>query len=49
MKVIVDIAQTLGMLTVAEGIERQAQLTAVTKLGVDYAQGYLLGAPAPLD
>ena len=49
VKVIVDIAQTLGMLTVAEGIERQAQLTAVTKLGVDYAQGYLLGAPAPLD
>ncbi|MEM8707518.1 MAG: EAL domain-containing protein [Actinomycetota bacterium] len=48
VKVIVDIAQTLGLVTVAEGIERQVQLDAVTKLGVDYAQGYLIGAPGPL-
>jgi diguanylate cyclase (GGDEF)-like protein len=48
VRVIVDIARTLGMLTVAEGIERQDQLDAVTELGVDYAQGFFLGRPGQL-
>ena len=48
VRVIVDIARTLGMRTVAEGIEREDQLEAVTALGVDYAQGFFLGAPGPL-
>ena len=48
VKLIVDIAKTLGLLTVAEGIERESQLDAVTELGVDYAQGYLLGTPGAL-
>ncbi|MEM9466704.1 MAG: EAL domain-containing protein [Actinomycetota bacterium] len=48
IRVIVDIAGTLGMRTVAEGIERQDQLDAVTELGVDYAQGFFLGEPGPL-
>ena len=45
VSLIVGIAATLGMRTVAEGIETSAQLDAVTRLGVDYAQGYLLGRP----
>ena len=42
---IVALAQTLGLFTVAEGVETQEQLEAVRALGVDYAQGYLF-APA---
>jgi EAL domain-containing protein (putative c-di-GMP-specific phosphodiesterase class I) len=36
---------------VAEGIETPAELTTVRELGVDSAQGFYLGrpAPAPLD
>ena len=45
VSLIVGIAATLGMRTVAEGVETSAQLDAVTRLGVDYAQGYLLGRP----
>ena len=48
VRVIVDIARTLGMQTVAEGIERRDQLDAITALGVDYAQGFHLGEPRPL-
>ena len=45
VKLIVSVAGTLGILTVAEGIETREQLDAITRLGVDYAQGYLLGHP----
>ncbi len=45
VSLIVGVAATLGMRTVAEGVETSAQLDAVTRLGVDYAQGYLLGRP----
>ena len=45
VSLIVGVAATLGMWTVAEGVETSAQLDAVIRLGVDYAQGYLLGRP----
>jgi EAL domain-containing protein (putative c-di-GMP-specific phosphodiesterase class I) len=32
---------------VAEGVESQAQLEALRKLGCDTAQGYLLARPQP--
>ena len=32
---------------IAEGLERPADLAALYDLGVDAAQGYLLGRPAP--
>jgi diguanylate cyclase (GGDEF)-like protein/PAS domain S-box-containing protein len=44
---IVSIARGLGQKTVAEGIENAATLALVRKLGVDYAQGFHVGAPAP--
>ena len=44
VRLIVGVADTLGIRTVAEGIESQQQLDAVTRLGVDYGQGYLLGS-----
>jgi PAS domain S-box-containing protein len=45
---IVAIAKELGVLTVAEGIEDRETLDLVRSYGVDYAQGYLIGVPAPL-
>jgi diguanylate cyclase (GGDEF)-like protein/PAS domain S-box-containing protein len=45
---IVMIAQSLGVRTVAEGVEDEATLGLLRKYGVDYAQGWHLGAPAPL-
>ncbi|HEY8001500.1 MAG TPA: EAL domain-containing protein [Solirubrobacterales bacterium] len=45
---IVTIAGSLGMRTIAEGVEDQATLDALRGLGVDFAQGYHLGRPAPL-
>ena len=45
VKLIVSVASTLGILTVAEGIETTEQLDTIMRLGVDYAQGYLLGHP----
>ncbi|MGQ0830622.1 MAG: sensor domain-containing phosphodiesterase [Microthrixaceae bacterium] len=33
----------------AEGVETPDELSAVRRLGVRYAQGYLLGSPAPLE
>ena len=45
---IVTIAESLGMRTIAEGVEDEAILNGLRELGVDYAQGYHLGRPAPL-
>ena len=42
------IADSLGLKTVAEGVETAAQLQHVRALGVDMAQGYLHGRPIPL-
>jgi diguanylate cyclase (GGDEF)-like protein/PAS domain S-box-containing protein len=38
----------LNMLTVAEGVETEQQLTLLRAAGVDLAQGYLFGRPCPL-
>jgi Amt family ammonium transporter len=45
---IVRMAEDLGVQTVAESVELQVQLEAVRSLGVDFAQGYLLGKPRSL-
>ena len=42
---VVTLAQTLGLYTVAEGVENASQLGVVRSLGVDLAQGFLF-APA---
>ena len=43
---IVTIADSLGMRTIAEGVEDEATLEVLRELGVDFAQGYHLGRPA---
>jgi EAL domain-containing protein (putative c-di-GMP-specific phosphodiesterase class I) len=50
VRAVVDIAHTLGMAVVAEGVENNDQLQTLNELGVDEAQGYLLARPmAALD
>ncbi len=46
---IVGLARGFGLKTIAEGVEEQETLDLLRELGVDYAQGYLIGRPAPLD
>jgi EAL domain-containing protein (putative c-di-GMP-specific phosphodiesterase class I) len=42
---IVHLAGTLGLRTIAEGVEDELTLRYLRRLGVDYAQGYLIGRP----
>jgi diguanylate cyclase (GGDEF)-like protein len=46
-RIVLDLARGLGLRTVAEGVETEAQLAALRVLGCDAAQGYLLGRPVP--
>jgi len=48
LKSMVSLAHVLNMRVTAEGVETQAQLDAIRTIGVDTAQGYLLGMPAPM-
>jgi diguanylate cyclase (GGDEF)-like protein len=43
----IDLAQNLGLTTVAEGVEDQATWEHLTRLGCELAQGYHLGRPMP--
>ena len=45
VRAIVQLAHTLGLVPVAEGIESQAQYEALTAYGCDLAQGFHLGRP----
>jgi EAL domain-containing protein (putative c-di-GMP-specific phosphodiesterase class I) len=44
---IVSLSRALGLGTCAEGIEDEAQLRAVARLGATHAQGFHIGRPAP--
>ena len=50
-KSLISYAHDRGISVVAEGIETEAELRSIIKLGTDYLQGYLLGRPqaAPQD
>jgi EAL domain-containing protein (putative c-di-GMP-specific phosphodiesterase class I) len=43
----IELARTLGLTTVAEGVEDADQLRALDQEGCDYAQGYLFARPLP--
>jgi EAL domain-containing protein (putative c-di-GMP-specific phosphodiesterase class I) len=49
VKAIVNLAQGFGRKTVAEGVENEPTLQLLEGLGVDYAQGFWIGRPAPLE
>lgn len=46
---IIALAQSLGMTVVAEGVETEAQRTALMGLGCDLYQGYLYSRPLPAE
>jgi diguanylate cyclase (GGDEF)-like protein/PAS domain S-box-containing protein len=48
IQAVVDIARGLGKRTVAEMVGDQPTLELLAALGVDHAQGYHIGKPAPL-
>jgi diguanylate cyclase len=43
----IDLAHSLSLCIVAEGVETLEALTAIAAMGCDAAQGYLLGRPLP--
>ncbi len=47
-RAICGFAEELGVAVIAEGIETEAELSAVRSLGTPLAQGYHLGRPRPL-
>jgi EAL domain-containing protein (putative c-di-GMP-specific phosphodiesterase class I) len=44
---IIEMSHALGIRTIAEGVETEDQLRALTVLGCDHAQGYLWSRPLP--
>jgi diguanylate cyclase (GGDEF)-like protein/PAS domain S-box-containing protein len=45
---VVQIARGMGKRTIAEFVDRPETVEVLTRLGVDYGQGFHLGRPAPL-
>lgn len=45
---IVDLAHSLGLQVVAEGVETEEECTVLTAIGCDYGQGYLFARPLPV-
>jgi EAL domain-containing protein (putative c-di-GMP-specific phosphodiesterase class I) len=46
VKTILDLARSMNMTVVAEGVETKAQLEALTSLGCGFGQGYYFSRPA---
>jgi diguanylate cyclase (GGDEF)-like protein/PAS domain S-box-containing protein len=47
VETIARLARNLNLSVVAEGVETEAQLEALTRIGVDLIQGYLISCPVP--
>jgi PAS domain S-box-containing protein len=48
VQAIIGVARQFQIETIAEGVEDQPTLDELQRLGIDYAQGYWIGRPAPL-
>ena len=46
---IVELAHTLGLEVIAEGVESEGQATLLREIGCDFAQGYHFARPLPPD
>jgi EAL domain-containing protein (putative c-di-GMP-specific phosphodiesterase class I) len=49
VEAIVGLGRSMGLTTVAEGIEREDQRAAVSKLGCKIGQGYIFAKAMPAD
>ncbi len=49
VKAIIELAHTLGLKVVAEGVETARQLTLLREMGCEVAQGYHISRPLPAD
>ena len=49
LKSIISLAQSLGLVVVAEGVEQAGQYEELIRMKVDYIQGYYCARPLPLD
>jgi EAL domain-containing protein (putative c-di-GMP-specific phosphodiesterase class I)/DNA-binding CsgD family transcriptional regulator len=49
VKTIIDLAQTMDLQSIAEGVETEAAARSLETLGVNFLQGYLTGRPMPVD
>jgi EAL domain-containing protein (putative c-di-GMP-specific phosphodiesterase class I) len=49
VEMIVHVARVMGKSTIAEFVESDEVLAALREIGVDYAQGYAIGKPAPFE
>jgi diguanylate cyclase (GGDEF)-like protein/PAS domain S-box-containing protein len=49
VEAMVEIAKALGLSTIAEFVENEEILTKLQEFGVDFAQGYHVGRPAPFE
>ncbi|HET9106383.1 MAG TPA: EAL domain-containing protein [Steroidobacteraceae bacterium] len=49
VEAICKVGRTLGIETVAECVESQAVLNELERIGIDYAQGYFLAMPEPIE
>ncbi len=45
LSAVLQLARSLGLTTIAEGVERPEQLALLSELGCDLVQGYLTGRP----
>jgi EAL domain-containing protein (putative c-di-GMP-specific phosphodiesterase class I) len=43
-----QVGSVMRIRTIAEGVESEAALAVLREIGIDYAQGFLLGEPEPL-
>lgn len=49
LRLVIEVAEDMGIRTVAEGVETEEQLAVLRKLGCPRAQGYLLSRPLPVE
>jgi len=49
IRTIIAMAKSLGLETIAEGVETEAQRAYLLESGCSHFQGYLLGKPVPID
>ncbi len=49
VKAIKDVAQALELQTIGEYVESRAIAELLSRIGIDYAQGYFIGRPVPLE